>query len=147
MATTTPQYIPAFPYTGNQVIITSGRAVLHAKDDSVMLFGKKSIALSSLGTLNVDVTSRVILNSPKIELGLEAERYGEPVLLGNSTKLLMERLLKLLTDLGKALANMSNTELEKAIPGIAKAAQSLALTCPELEASLKSLLSNVTYTK
>lgn len=141
------KYTPLFPYTGDQVIISSGRVTLHSKDDSVMLFGKKAIALSSLGTVNFDVSNRVIINSPKIELGLEAERFGQQVLLGNNTVLLLTRLLESLTALGKALSNMSESELETAIPTIAKTGEKLAKDCPKLTADLQNLLSKVTYTK
>jgi len=140
-------YIPIFPYTGNQLILSSGRVTLHSKDDSVMIFGKKAIALSSLGTVNLDVSTKVIINSPKIELGLSAEKLGEPILLGNKTVFLIARLLDSLTQLAGALSQMSETQLETAIPVIANTSKKLAEVCPVLRADLTSLLSQVTYTK
>lgn len=140
-------YIPIFPYTGNQLILSSGRVTLHSKDDSVMIFGKKAIALSSLGTVNLDVSTKVIINSPKIELGLSAEKLGEPVLLGNKTVFLIARLLDSLTQLAGALSQMSETQLQTAIPAIANTSKKLADVCPVLRADLTSLLSQVTYTK
>lgn len=143
---TTP-YIPALPYTGDQIILTSGRVTLHAQDDSVMLFGKKSIALSSLGTVNLDVSSKVIINSPKIELGLSAEKLGEPVLLGNKSIFLIARLLDSLTELADALSKMSETQLQIAIPAIVEKSNKVKGDLPKLRADLTSLLSQVTYTK
>ncbi len=35
-------YVPEFPYKGKQIIISSGRVIVHAKEDSVFLFGKKN---------------------------------------------------------------------------------------------------------
>ena len=140
-------YIPIFPYTGNQLILSSGRVTLHSKDDSVMIFGKKAIALSSLGTVNLDVSTKVIINSPKIELGLSAEKLGEPILLGNKTVFLIARLLDSLTQLAGALSQMSETQLQTAIPTIANTSKKLAEVCPVLRADLTSLLSQVTYTK
>jgi len=138
-------YIPNFPYLGNQVLISSGRVTLHSKDDSVMFFGKKAIALSSLGSINFDVTDRVIINSPKIELGLGAEKLGEPLVLGNTNKLIMERLLDALTVLGDALSQLNETELEVAVPEIVNTATRLAQVARSVRADLVTTLSNVTY--
>ena len=104
-------YIPSLSYKGNQVLISSGRVLLHAKDDSILLFGKKAIAISSLGSVNIDVSNLLVINSPKIELGLNAT---EPVILGNKNSVLLTRLLDSLTQFGGALAAISETELEKA---------------------------------
>lgn len=139
-------YIPDLKYSGNQIIISSGKVSVHSKDDSVMLFGKKAIALSSLGTVNLDVSERLLISAPKIELGLDAEKVGEPVILGNKNKLIMERLLDALIAIGGALASMSETELEKAIPALIASGTKLLTTCPELKASLKDSLSTTTYT-
>ena len=34
-------YVPAFPYLNDQLIINSGRVLLNSKNDSTLLFGKK----------------------------------------------------------------------------------------------------------
>ena len=112
-----------------------------------MIFGKKAIALSSPGTVNLDVSTKLIINSPKIELGLSAEKLGEPILLGNKTVFLIARLLDSLTQLAEALSQMSETQLETAIPAIANKSKKLAEICPVLRADLTGLLSQVTYTK
>ena len=137
-------------YKDNQIILSSGRVLLHSKDDSTLIFGKKSIALSSLGTVNFDVTDRVVVNSPKIELGYEAEIQGESVLLGNSTVLLLSRMIKMLGALSVAIGQLSETELETSIPGIVKASKVIEQEFPQLVAIANqsgSLLSQVTYTR
>lgn len=149
----TPQnYIPELQqYTDNQVILSSGRVLLHAKTDSILLFGKKSIGLSSLGTVNFDVANRVIVNSPKIELGLEAELTGEPVMKGRTTTQFLVRMLNILIPVGEALASMSESELENSIPQLVKAGNILKNEFPQLVAqasvSGSNLISQVTYTK
>lgn len=142
----TQPYIPAIPYGGNQAIISSNRVTLHAQEDSVLIFGKKAIALSSLGTINLDITDRLIINSPKIELGLDAEKLGDPVILGNKNVQLMTRLLESLEILGTSLECLNETQLELAIPDIVFSAQKLADTTAALRADLSSTLSKVTYT-
>ena len=139
-------YIPNIRYSGTQILLSSGKVTLHSKDDSIMLFSKKAIALSSLGTLNIDVKDKVLINAPKIELGLNAEKLGEPIILGNKNKLIMERLLDVLISVGGALASISETELEKAIGSIIAGGTKLVTTCPELKASLSGSLSSKTYT-
>lgn len=144
-------YIPEKQgYKDNQIILSSGRVLLHSKEDSTLIFGKKSIALSSLGTVNLDVTNRVLINSPKIELGYEAEVQGQSVLLGNSTVQLLSRMIKMIGALSVALSKMSQTELETSIPGIAKASKVIEQEFPQLAAIANqsgSLLSQVTYTR
>jgi len=139
-------YIPTIPYGGNQAIISSNRVTLHAQEDSVLIFGKKAIALSSLGTINLDINDKLIINSPKIELGLNAEKSGDPVILGNKNVELMTRLLKSLEILGTSLQCLTETELELAIPDIVFSAQKLAETAASLKTDLSSTLSKVTYT-
>ena len=74
---------PKFPFTGDQVILTSDRVILHSKSDGIFLFGKSMIALSSTQTINLDATEKILLDSDKIELGHKAETLGDPVILGN----------------------------------------------------------------
>lgn len=144
-------YIPEKrSYKDNQIILSSGRVLIHSKDDSTLIFGKKSIALSSLGTVNFDVSNRVIINSPKIELGYEAETIGQPILLGNSTVQLLNRMIKMLGALSVALGQISETELETSIPGIVKASTVIQKEFPQLAAIANqsgALLSQVTYTR
>ena len=139
-------YIPSIPGAFNQVLISSSRVTLHAQDDSILLFGKKAIALSSLGTINLDITNRLSINSPKIELGLDAENQGEPAVLGNKNREILQRLLEALEVLGTSLECLNESELENAIPDIVFSARKLADTTAALRAELPSTLSNVTYT-
>ena len=80
-------YIPATPseYSDPQIIFQSGRILFNAKSDSILLFGNKSIVLTSRGNTHLDSTGTIILNSTqdkKIQLGKDST---EPLLLGNKT--------------------------------------------------------------
>ena len=90
-------YQPDFPYTGDQIIVTSGRVLFNAKDDSVFLFAKKSIGLSSAGTINFDSDDSCIINSPKIYLGLNAT---EPLVKGFRLQAYLNDLNQSLTQVG-----------------------------------------------
>lgn len=64
---TKPENINKF--SGNQVILNSGRLVFNAKDDSIILGAKKSIHLTSNTSVNIDAAAQVAISSPKIYLG------------------------------------------------------------------------------
>jgi hypothetical protein len=141
-------YVPQFPYTGNQVIITSGRVTHHSYDDFIFLFGKKGVAISSPATFTVDANERSIIASPKIELGYQAESKGEPVLLGRSTAVQLGFLLDAIQNLSDALSKMSAEELETSIAGILQTSVVLSGTAKTVKAQLNNAcLSKNTYTK
>jgi hypothetical protein len=62
-------YVPEFPYKGNQIIVASDRLHLHARKDSIFLFAKEAVSLSSQNTINLDASSAVIVDTPNIKLG------------------------------------------------------------------------------
>jgi len=101
----TKQYIPEPPdkYKGEQAIISSGRVLLNAKSDSILMFSKQAISFSSAGTLNFDSDSKCIIGSPRIFLGLNAK---EPLLLGRQTTDLLRSLLESLQKVSDGLAKM-----------------------------------------
>ena len=111
-------YKPDFPYLGDQAIISSGRVLLHSKDDFIFFFGKKGVSISSPATFTVDANERTIIASPKIELGYQAETNGDPVLLGKKTVEQLGFLLDDLKRLSDALGLMSATNLAIAIPAV-----------------------------
>jgi hypothetical protein len=138
---------PAFPYKGDQVIISSGRVTHHSKDDFIFLFGKKGVSISSPATFTVDANERTTIASPIIELGLRAALDGEPVLLGNRTVFQLGQLLDNLTSLGSGLAALNESNLAGAIPQIVAAAKILAETAPIIRGQLQgNCLSNTTFT-
>ena len=138
---------PAFPYKGDQVIISSGRVTHHSKDDFIFLFGKKGVSISSPATFTVDANERTTIASPIIELGLRAALDGEPVLLGNRTVFQLGQLLDNLTSLANGLAALNESNLAGAIPQIVAAAKILAETAPIIRGQLQgNCLSNTTFT-
>lgn len=139
---------PKFPYTGNQIIISSGRVVAHAKDDAIFLFGKKGVGISTNATFNVDAIERVIINSNKIELGLRAETEGQPVLKGNSTLQQLNRLLDAVIELGDALQKIGVETLPSAAPLISVSGGNIRDVAKSVKSQLATnALSEVTYTK
>lgn len=139
-------YTPQFPYLGNQAIITSGRAIIHSYEDFIFLFGKKGVAISTPVSFTVDATERTILASPKIELGYQAEKVGEPVMLGKSTVTQLGFLLDSIQALSEALNKLTAENPATAIPGITAQSKILASTAKTVKAQLNDCLSTTTYT-
>ena len=140
-------YTPQFPYLGNQAIISSGRVVVHSKDDFIFLFGKKGIGLSTPATVNLDVNERVIIASPKIELGYQAEARGESVLLGNKTVRQLSDLCDAIQALSAALAQLNPAAIEIAVPAIVQTSTVLASQAVTIKNQLNNnCLSKTTYT-
>lgn len=140
---------PEFPYKGNQVIITSDRVMLHSKNDAIFIFGKQAVSLSSPQTINLDATQKVLIDSPKIELGRKAEVDGEPVVLGNK---LNDQLLDLTIAIQTAaimLKQASTTDLGTAMQSIRNAADILYGAAQNSRAYIenKVILSQNTFTK
>jgi len=92
---------PEFPYKGNQVIITSERLLFHSRKDGIFLFGKATIGLSSVGTINMDSNEGIKINAPYVELGLNAQTLGESAVLGDT-------LTSILSNLNSALSLVAN---------------------------------------
>jgi hypothetical protein len=141
-------YKPEFPYKGNQAIISSGRILFHAKEDSIFLFGKKAVGISSIGVINMDAYEGITLNTSKIELGLKAKDIGENIMLGLTTNQMLVQLLDELERVGSALTQLSKTGLPGASIAISAAGEALTSKSNTIKNNLKdySNLSKITYT-
>lgn len=141
-------YTPTFPYNGDQATITSGRIIFHAKNDSIFLFGRDAIGLSSLGQVNIDSLEGTTINSPIIKLGLNAQDAGEPLVKGYQNNLLLAELIGELKNVCVNLSKISQTNLNQAIPGIINSTQQAIDSMTKLESFINtnSNLSKKTYT-
>lgn len=123
---------PIKEYNKPQAIITSGRVVLNAKNDSVLISGGTSIGLSAHESVNIDSDAYIGLDSEKIYLGKKARtspsQRKEGVLLGNQTEDFLEQLLRMVE--GLAIDMQTATTVDgKPIPLLNKrASQMLATT-------------------
>ncbi len=72
--------VPAAEFGGPQVIITSDRILLNAKQDSIVMSAFKPIGLSTLECVGIDAGTHFTVNAPEIYLGLGAT---EPLILGH----------------------------------------------------------------
>ena len=76
-------------YKDKQVIIDSNRLLFNAKEDSILLFSNKAIGLSTKGSIHFDtspdLSSKLVINTPNIYLGLKSDKNlpTDPAVLGN----------------------------------------------------------------
>lgn len=145
MSTASP-YIPTFPFTGPQIILTSDRIVLHSRGDSIFLFGKNAIGLSSPGRINIDTATGTTINAPEIELGLSAKQKGQPVTKADSLVDLLDQLIKDLTTTADALSHLSDTNFQQSVIDVVARASKLKGTCTQVRSKLSTVKSKTTYT-
>lgn len=138
------KYKPSLTYKGAQVIISSDRVVLHSEEDSILLFGKRAVALASTGRVNIDAKEGTTINAPEIELGLYAKTVGEPVAKANKTVDLLTKVLQSLATLSASLQGISNPAT---YPVIITASTVLKSTCDTVNAALSEIKSTTSFTR
>jgi hypothetical protein len=153
MANELSKYTPKFgvEYSGNHVIISSDRVTLHSKTDSIFLFGKQCVSLSSIGTINLDASSGIILETPSVRLGSHIAK--EQVILGNKHNQFLSDFLDAVSTASETFIKTvsagrkpANPELGNAMFKIVMFAQVLSNACLELKNKLDNSLSKTTYT-
>lgn len=135
---------PKFPYTGSQIIASSDRVTLHSKQDGVFLLGKATVGISSPSTINLDSREAVLVYSPKIYLGSNA---NQRVILGDRMIDDLKEVffdLKLLAD---SLSTINESNFSATIPTIRAYSEKLSSRLEGKLISLSNNLSNVTYTE
>ena len=83
-------------YEGKQLIINTDRILFNAKKESIYLSGAISVSLTSKKTVNIDADKGIILNSPKMVFGSNAQ---DKALLGS--KFMSDIMQPLLQELSK----------------------------------------------
>ena len=142
-------YTPQFPYKSNQVILSSDRIMIHSKNDAIFLFGKQAVSLSSPLTINLDASEKILLDSPKIELGNRAEVDGEPVVLGDRLNTLLLELAIAVQQSSILLKQVSTTNLGASMENIRNASDILYNVAGSLKGAVENsyLLSQNTFTR
>jgi len=97
-----PEFVP--DYSSPQILINSGRLVLNANTDNILLSSAKSINLNSQYSVNIDSQDRFVVNSPNILLG--DKNATEPLLKGDIT---IELLSELVDELRKWMSQFNLT--------------------------------------
>lgn len=104
-----PKTSPLSPqnYSNNQIILSSDRITLNSKRDEIMLHANTNIELGANQIIHLNSSNSILLNSPKIFLGLNSNNTTptEPALLGATTVELISRLLEILNNFASNVKN------------------------------------------
>jgi len=124
-------------YSGNQLIVSSGRLVFNSTTDHILLSAKKTVNLNAVTSVNIDAPNTII-QSNNIYLG--SKDATQPVLLGNTTVQLLNQLI---TNLN-AFMNICSTAVSTA-PGSPLGPLNMAAS--QMITTLNQLQSNLEDTK
>ena len=130
-------------YSGNQLIISSGRLVFNSSVDHILFSSKKSINLNAVTSVNIDAPDTII-QSNNVYLG--SKDATQPVLLGNTTVQLLNQLITSLN----AFMNICSTSVGTA-PGtplgpLNMAASQMITTLNQLQSTLEDIKSKYVKT-
>ena len=131
-----PPIIPN-KYSGNQLILSSGRLVFNSTTDHILFSSKKSINLNAVTSVNIDAPDTII-QSENVYLG--SKDATQPILLGNTTVQLLNQLI---TNLN-AFMNICSTAVSTA-PGSPLGPLNMAAS--QMITTLNQLQSNLEGTK
>ena len=136
------QPTPPEEYNQPQCIVNSGRLLFNAKEDSILMFSSKAIALSSVSSVNID-TGKFIVNADRIDLGLNA---GEPLVRGQKLADWLDDLLDLLLDVSNALALATSTPPGTPIPPLTQQGVRMGVDLYSLKQKIENLKSKQNFT-
>ena len=147
-------YTPSFPYLGNQLMLASDRVHLLARTDAVILMGEQSVILTSADEVHINATNATLIDSPKVELGHDAQLRGQPVILGRDFIRQLMSFLQQVSNCGSTLETVGQTNLADMASKIVDVGSKLKISSDKLneyislDSNAKSkVLSNVTYTR
>jgi hypothetical protein len=147
-------YIPEFPYSGKQVVVSSDRVHIYAKNDSAVIFGKRAVIISTPAQVHINSNDTVIVDSPTVELGNDAKSIGEPVILGRKFILQLVEFLNTVNRCGVILGGVGESNIGDLASKLVDVGDILASkseqlkTYIEVDINLESkVLSKTTYTR
>ena len=94
-------------YSGNQIVLNSGRLVLNAVNDSIILSSEKSIHLSSNDMVGIDGGKQISISAPQVYLGSTVgvdSSQIQPLVLGDNLNNVLIGISVFLNTLGDAFS-------------------------------------------
>lgn len=138
-------------YSKDQVILTSGRLVFNAREDSLFLLSKKDLAVSTGGDVHINVglpgskNSLFIINSNRIQFGLASKGTVEPVAKADSLLVSLEKLSKALDTFTQKLSGVTGTVEVAGMTIISTSAMALKKEVAAFKSSLDKIPSKTTF--
>lgn len=137
--------IPTTPnkYSGNQIMLSSGRLVFNSSTDHILFSSKKSINLNAVTSVNIDAPTTII-QSENVYLG--SKDAIQPVLLGNTTVQLLNQLITNLNAFMNICSTVVGTAPGVPIGPLNVAASQMITTLNQLQANLEGTKSKYVKT-
>ena len=133
-----------FPYRGKQIIIDSDRVLLNAKKDSIFILGDKAVGISTNGTFNIDSGGKTIINSPQIDLGLEAKH---PIIKGDEFLAIFQQFLLVINQVTVPELETATDSNNVKIASVNRAGEGLRKATEALSELLPATLSDTVKTQ
>jgi hypothetical protein len=130
-------------YSGNQIILNSGRLVFNSTADHILLSSKKTINLNAINSVNIDAPT-TILQSNEVYLG--SKDATEPVLLGKTTVDLLHTLIQNLKAFSDICSVLVGTSSGTPIGPLNQAASQLSVVLSQLDINLDNTKSKYVKT-
>ena len=136
---------PTIPnqYSGNQLILSSGRLVFNSTSDHILLSSKQSVNLNAVTSVNIDAPDTII-QSNNVYLG--SKDATQPVLLGNTTVQLLNQLITNLNSFMTICSTVVSTAPGTPLGPLNMAASQMMTTLNQLQANLEGTKSKYVKT-
>jgi hypothetical protein len=136
---------PTIPnqYSGNQLILSSGRLVFNSTADHILLSSKQSVNLNAITSVNIDAPDTII-QSNNVYLG--SKDATQPVLLGNTTVQLLSQLITNLNSFMTICSTVVSTAPGTPLGPLNMAASQMVTTLNQLQANLEGTKSKYVKT-
>ena len=143
---TTKPTTPTLPqeYSGEQIIINSGRLLFNSTRDHILLSSNKSINLNTVESVNIDAQTQTIIQTPELYLG--GIETAQPVVLGDDLVGLLTDILSDLDTLTKSLQNQIGVPAGSPLGPTNLIAQSINAKIGGYKTRLQNSLSQTTKT-
>jgi len=136
---------PTIPnqYSGNQLILSSGRLVFNSTSDHILLSSKQSVNLNAVTSVNIDAPDTII-QSNNVYLG--SKDATQPVLLGNTTVQLLNQLITNLNSFMTICSTVVSTAPGTPLGPLNMAASQMMTTLNQLQTNLEGTKSKYVKT-
>jgi hypothetical protein len=130
-------------YSGNQLILSSGRLVFNSTKDHILLSSKQSVNLNAVSSVNIDAPNTII-QSNNVYLG--SKDATQPVLLGNTTVQLLNQLITSLNAFMTICSTAVGTAPGAPLGSVNMAASQMMTTLNQLQSNLEGTKSKYVKT-
>ena len=137
---------PTYPnvYSGEQIILNSGRLLFNSTQDHILFSSQKSINLNSQESVNIDARTEMVIQTPELYLG--GRETAQPIVLGDDLVNLLNKILNDLESLTGTLSRQITPPVGSTFSPTNLVAEAINSKIGSYKAELSNVLSNTTKT-